>query len=93
MYTVLTDCEAASNMRPLSSTSENVDDNNLLPITPSHRLIGKELTPLPTDINSYEQRYEKPTLNAKERWRQRKNISHHYWMLRKEKYLMQLRTL
>ena len=93
MYTILTDCEAASNMRPLSSTSENADDQNLLPITPSHLLIGKSLVPLPTDIESYEQRHVKTSLNAKERWKQRKNISHHYWMLWKEEYLMQLRAL
>ena len=93
MYTILTDCEAASNMRPLSSTSENADDQNLLPITPSHLLIGKSLVPLPTDIESYEQRHVKTSLNAKERWKQRKNISHHYWMLWKEEYVMQLRSL
>ena len=30
MNTVLTDCEAASNMRPLTATSESADDCNLL---------------------------------------------------------------
>ena len=34
MNTILTDCEAASNMRPLSITSENPEDNNLIPLTP-----------------------------------------------------------
>lgn len=36
LYTILTDCEAASNARPSEITSENPEDNNLLPITPSH---------------------------------------------------------
>ena len=35
-YTVLTDVEASVNVRPLSSTSENPDDKNILPLTPSH---------------------------------------------------------
>ena len=91
LTTVLTDCESASYMRPLTSTSQRADDNNLLPITPSHLVLGKALTPLPTDINSYEEKNTQ--LNAKERWRERKNISHHYWNLWKEEYLLQLRTL
>ena len=91
LTTVLTDCESASNMRPLTSTSQSADDNNLLPITPSHLVLGKALTPLPTDINSYEEKNTQ--LNAKERWKERKNISHHYWNLWKEEYLLQLRTL
>ena len=55
MYTVLTSCEAASNSRPLSTTSEHPDDNNLLPITPSHLTIGKSLSPLPAKIDLYEE--------------------------------------
>ena len=41
MYSVLSDCESSSNMRHLSSTSANADDQHLLPNTPSHLLIGK----------------------------------------------------
>ena len=91
LNTVLTDCEAASNMRPISATSENADDNNLLPLTPSHLIMGKALIPLPTDTNSYQDR--RTTIDTKERWKQRQHLAHHYWQLWKEEYLMQLRKL
>ena len=54
MNTVQTDCEATNNIRSLSASSENADENNLLPLTPSHLTLGKALTALPTDIHSYE---------------------------------------
>ena len=79
MNTVLTDCEASCNMRPLSAISENADDNNLLPLTPSHLILGKALVPLPTDRHIYEE--NETTIGAKEKWRQRKHISNQYWRL------------
>ena len=91
LNTILTDCEATANSRPLSYTSESADDNNLLPITPAQLVIGKELIPLPTDINSYENR--KKSINIKQKWKERQQISHHYWNLWKNEYLMQLRQL
>ena len=36
LYTILTDIEAASNMRPLTVTSENPDDNNSIRLTLCH---------------------------------------------------------
>ena len=91
MNTLLTDCEAASNMRPLSATSESADDDNLIPITPSHLILGKALNPLPLEINEHE---EKQTKNdVKMRWKQRKEMSQYYWSLWKKEYLMQLREL
>ena len=53
LYTILTDIEAASNMRPLTLTSENSDDNNFLPITPCHLTIGQAIKPLPSEIYSH----------------------------------------
>ena len=67
MYTVLTDCEAASNIRPLSTTSEHPDDNSILPITPSHLVIGKSLSPLPTEIDLYEEKQS--TSDIREQWK------------------------
>ena len=90
MNTVLTDCEASCNMRPLSAISESADDNNLLSLTPSHLILGKALLPLPTDMNSYE---DETIMGAKEKWRQRKHISNQYWRLWREEYLVQLRQL
>ena len=89
MNTVLTDCEAASNMRPLSATSENSDDNNLLPLTPSHLILGKALTPLPRHKKLSRQK----TMEVKERWKQRQHLAHQYWQLWKDEYLIQLRQL
>lgn len=37
-YAVLIEVKASVNMKPLSCTSENPDDKNLLPLTPSHML-------------------------------------------------------
>ena len=55
MNTVLTDCEAASNMRPLTATSEAADDNNLLPLTPSHLVNVQALNPLPDQLDQHEE--------------------------------------
>ena len=91
MNTVLTDCEAAANMGPLSTTTENADDNNLLPITPSHLILGKALNPLPTDIDRYQEK--RSPLNAKDRWNKRKQLSYYYCQKWKDEYLLRLRTL
>lgn len=55
MTTILTDCEAASNMRPLGVTSEYPEDNNILPLTPSHLIKGEAINPLPTEIYAHEE--------------------------------------
>jgi hypothetical protein len=91
MNTLLTDFEAASNMRPLSATSKSADDNNLLPITPSHLTIGKALNPLTIEINEHEENQTQGDVKA--RWTQRKQMSQYYWSLWKKEYLMQLREL
>ena len=93
LYTILTDVEAASNMRPLTLTSENSDDNNLLPITPCHLTIGQAIKPLPSEIYSHEEKEKKITKDLKERWKERKQVSNHYWNLWREEYLTTLRKL
>ena len=89
--TFLTDCEASSNMRPLSATSESPDDNNLLPITPAHLVITQPLNPLPIDIERHQELETKADI--KERWKLRRKMSEHYWRLWKEEYLTTLREL
>ena len=90
LYTILTEVEASTNMRPLTATSEDVDYNNILPIIPSHPIIGQPLVPLPSSIESTTQTKKQ---NTKERWKERKHISTHYWNVWKEEYLLQLRTM
>ena len=77
MYTIITDSEASNYMRPLTATSEGTDDDNILLITSSHLIIEQSLLSLPNIIDKYER--ETKTLDAEERWRQRKNVSIHYW--------------
>ena len=91
MNTILTDYEATANMRPLSATTENAEDNTLWPITPSHLILGKAVNPLPTDTDSYEEKIS--PLNAKERWNKRKQLSYYYWQKWKGEYPLQLRSL
>ena len=93
MYTILTDCEAASNMRPLVTTSDNPEDNNLMPITPSHLIRGEAMNPLPTDIYAYEEKDKETETDAKERWKERKLVAAHYWTLWRESYLTTLNEL
>ena len=90
-YTILTDCEAASNTRPLGVITESPEDNNLLPITPAHLIRGEAMTPLPTEIYAHQERATKT--DAKERWKERKLVANHYWTLWRESYLMTLREL
>ena len=78
-YTILTDCEAASNTRPLGVITESPEDNNLLPITPAHLIRGEAMTPLPTEIYAHQERATKT--DAKERWKERKLVANHYWTL------------
>jgi len=89
LTTILTDCEAATNSRPLTYTSQSHDDNNLLPITPSQLIIGKELLQLPTDTQSY----DKKKTSTLQNWKNRQHIASHYWSIWKNEYLLQLREL
>ena len=93
LYTIQTDIEAASNMRPLTVTSESPEDNNIIPITPSHLIIGNAIKPLPIEIYSHEEKEKKITKDLKERWKDRKQVSNHYWNLWREEYLTTLRRL
>ena len=87
LYTILTDIEAASNMRPLTVTSENPEDNNIIPLAPCHSMIVDAIRPLPSEKYSHEEKEKKITKDLKERWKDRKQVSNHYWNLWREEYL------
>ena len=91
LYTILTDVEAASNMRPLTATSENPEDNNIIPITPCHLTIGDAIKPLPNELYYHEEKERSIAQDLKERWKERKQVSKHYWNLWREEYLTTLR--
>ena len=54
-------------MRPLTVTSENPEDNNIIPLTPCHLIIGDAIRPLPSEIYSHEEKEKKITKDLKER--------------------------
>ena len=78
LYTLLTDIEATLNSSPLAGISENADDGNILPITPSHLIIGRSLKPLPTEIYKGVEETRK-NVYLKERWKMRHRIMERFW--------------
>ena len=69
---IITDIEAASNMRLLTVISENPEDNNIIPLTPCHLIIGDAIRPLPSEIYSHEEKGKKLTKYLKERGKEKK---------------------
>ena len=54
-------------MRPLTVASECPEDNNIIPITPCHLIIGNAIKPLPSEIYSHEEKEKKITKDLKKR--------------------------
>ena len=77
-YTVLTDLEASVNVRPLSSTSENPDDKNILPLTPSHIMLGRTLDTIPNEIHKGVED-KKKNKSVVDSWKERMKISNKFW--------------
>ena len=48
---------------------------------------------MPSEIYGHEEKEKKITKDLKERWKERKHVSNHYWNLWKEEYLTTLRKL
>ena len=83
LYTILTDIECAINKRPLTSLSQNPADNNLLPLTPAHLILGKGMNTLPRGLaTGYTP--TKQNVNIRARWTDRKNIAEDFWKIWKE---------
>ena len=74
LYTILTDIESAINSRPLTSLSEHSDDNNILPLTPAHLILGKSMNVLPRDLATGHIA-TKQNADIRARWRDRKNLA------------------
>ena len=56
-------------------------------------IIGDAIKPLPSEIYPHEENEKKITKDLKERWKERKQVSTHYWNLWREEYLTTLRKL
>ena len=93
LHAILTDIETASNMRQLNITSENPEDSNIIPFTLWHLTIGVAIKLLQIAIYSHEQEEKKIPKDLKERWKERKQVSSHYWTLWGEEYFTKLRKL
>jgi len=90
LYTVLTDIESAINNRPLTPLSEHPDDNNIIPLTPAHLLLGKGMNALPRNLASgYVPTRQNANIRA--RWKDRTNIAEHFWKIWKNEYMLGLR--
>ena len=90
LYTILTDIESAINSRPLTSLSEHSDDNNILPLTPAHLILGKSMNVLPRDLATGHTA-TKQNADIRARWRDRKNLAEFFWKIWKEEYVLGLR--
>ncbi|XP_044571170.1 uncharacterized protein LOC123257198 [Drosophila ananassae] len=79
MSTLLCQIEAVLNSRPLYSSSEDVDDNEVL--TPGHFLIGRPL------LDAIEPNDEIGKINNLDRWRFIQKIKRDFWNKWKDDYL------
>ena len=85
-YTILTDVEASINLRPLSSTSENFDDKSILPLTPSHIMLGRAFDVLPNGMHKRVE-VKKKSKSVGESWKETMKISNKFWDAWKKEYL------
>lgn len=82
LLTILTRAEACLNSRPLTPLSS--DPSDLIPLTPSHFLIGNSFTAVPeVDETSI-------PVNRLNRWRRVSQYSRHLWKRWSREYLSQL---
>ncbi|KAL7880597.1 hypothetical protein SRHO_G00028510 [Serrasalmus rhombeus] len=79
LYTVMCEVEAVINSRPLTKSSDDVDD--LEPLTPNHLLLLKGKPALPPGI------FQKEDLYCRRRWRQVQYISDIFWKRWSREYL------
>lgn len=84
LETVLFECEALVNNRPLSAVKE---DEILLPITPAQLCVGKDLLHLPGPGPIGDGQQE---LTFIEKWRQRKALVNSFWKRWRNEYLLAL---
>ncbi|XP_063837242.1 uncharacterized protein LOC135086456 isoform X1 [Ostrinia nubilalis] len=86
MYTVLVGIEGILNSRPLTPLSS--DPNDFIPLTPSHFLIGRTLTMLPSPQMDLE---ETTRICALPRYRRAQILTQHFWNRYYMEYISDLR--
>ena len=78
--------QASLNSRPLIAVSDDVEDGNILTLTPSHLVLGRAIVTLPTSL-------DKLDLNAlnripvKTRWEQRRKAERRFFLRWQNEYL------
>lgn len=82
LYTTLTQIEAILNSRPISPLSS--DPNDLLPLTPSHFLIGKKITSIPEPM------YINVPTHRLTRFQRVEQMRQHFWARWHKEYLSQI---
>ena len=80
-------CWSLSQREALSSTSENPDDKNILPLTPSHIMLGRTLDTLPNSLHE-DKKKQKSVVDS---WKERMKISNKFWNAWKKEYLANIR--
>ena len=88
IQTVLTEIEAVINARPLTYVYEENDEP--LPLSPSHFLIGRRINSLPDISDSTVPRSNKRTLTKMFRYREQ--VLNHFWKRWRKEYLLELRS-
>lgn len=87
---LLTEVEAVVNSRPITFTHTNSEET--VPLTPSHFLIGKRLTTLPSIGNATTTVPNPNQDQLSKQWKYRQRIMKTFWTQWKKDYLMELRS-
>ena len=88
LVTLLSDCQASVNSRSLGYLSDDPKNDNFLPLTPAHLVLGRGITPIPHELYHSMHR-----LSPHEHWSQRITLANRFFNTWKKTYLMKLRDL
>ena len=79
LLTIFTEVESIVNSRPLTPTSDDVNDYSAL--TPNHFLLGRSNKNLPISDNF------ETNITSRKRWRQVQSLTNHFWTRWQKEYL------